>query len=151
MNRNKRRKGNHAATTNQTLYGKSRGRGQLKLDNHNDDEIASSDDDSMISRSGSDVPSSDSEEEAAATVEDVKLRLAKEYLSKVEANVKSQKQQHQDSDDEEDSSEDEDEDDRVGYELQLARREREGTLDQKLATHVQTYIGKQQQQQQQYQ
>ena len=118
------------------MYGKTRGRGQLKLDDHNA-EIESSDDDSMINSS-----SSDSEEEAEDTVEDVKLRLAKEYLSKVEANVKIQKKKE----DEDSDEEDEDGDDRVGYELQLARRERDGTLEQKLATNVQRYVSQQREQ-----
>ena len=112
----------------QTPYGQSRGRG--KLDLNDNDVISSSDDDFFENdkyRSDSDADSStDDDNNEKQTVEEVKLKLAKQYLAKVEADVAAG----------ESVDEDEDDDDRVGYALQHQRRAKEGTLNITIADRI---------------
>ena len=135
MNRHKKRK----VSTSTALYGTGRGKGQLDLD----DGIISSEDDNELNNNPSsyDESGSDSEDDSSSdadddsgkrrTVEEVKLKLAKDYLSRVEAQV-----QEDDDDDEEEDNGGDDGMDKVGYQLQHERRANEGTLERELADEI---------------
>ena len=101
-------------------------------------------DDEDIHSDGSDVerehqePGLESEEiEEEETVDAKKVRLAREYLRKLEEN---QEDESSSSERDGSSSEGEDENDRLSYKLQRERLKREGALQQEVADRVQESI-----------
>ena len=112
-----RRKTSPAVKTSATKRAKT-----LDLGWTGDDEI-DSDDDSLQDRKAGDRESSDSEEEE--TLEAKKVRLAREYLERIE----------KDSDGSSSDEEEEDEEDldRVGLKLQKQRLKREGVYERAVA------------------
>jgi ribosomal RNA-processing protein 9 len=99
-----------------------------------DVQIASDDEDDQVEPSLE--SSSDEEEEDLATR---KVRLAKEYLARIEKEGSSSGSgEESDEDDEgEDDDDDDDGDDRTGRLLQRARQKREGTFEEDLADKIQ--------------
>eukprot|EP00978_Attheya_sp_CCMP212_P024439 scaffold76765_cov46-Attheya_sp.AAC.1 len=97
------------------------------------DEIVDSDDEVSVGGAASDDSSDEDEKE---TVDAKKIRLARQYLSKVEEGSDSGSS----SDDEEESDVDDDEPsnihDKVGRKLARDRLKREGMLERRVASHV---------------
>ena len=127
----RRRQSPSSVKTNGTTNNKrSRTTLDLGWKGGDDDEIDSEDDELMHDDRKADV-SSDSEEEE--TLEAKKVRLAREYLQKIErAEDESSSDDDDDKSGDEDGSDDEDVD-RVGLKLQKQRLKREGVYERAIA------------------
>ena len=91
-------------------------------------EHIDSDDDDSENDHAADASSSDEEEEDLATK---KVRLAKQYLQRLE-----KEEEESESDASDDAEEEEEEDDRIGRRLQRQRLKREGTFQQNVASKL---------------
>lgn len=128
-----RRKSSLTTNNNSANNNNKRSRKNTTLDlgwNGGDDEIDSEDDDESMQGGNHRDSSSDSEQEEE-TLEAKKVRLAREYLQKIERGA-DESSSSSDSDNDDDNDDDDDVD-RVGLKLQKQRLKREGVYESAVA------------------
>ncbi len=112
--------------------------GWSKKDGHLDDLIESSSDeeDNHDGKKRRLQEESEEDEEEDETLDAKKIRLARQYLKKIESDDEDESSGSEKDDDDEEGEEDDDHHDRLGRKLQRKRMKRQGTLEYSVANRL---------------